>query len=194
MENIVPDRTRRHLTLLGLCAALLLPLTRPAVAAADQAPLRMPSGEIVLRLEGVAAQMQNLRGKAAFDLKMLQDIAIDSFTTRTPWAPEPQTFRGIPLIALLDRVGITEGELIARASNDYRIAIPVSDAVKGGPLIAWEVDGRRLDLRSRGPLWLIYPFDSDARWKTERIYSSSIWQLHSLEWVAPALPHSEGGQ
>lgn len=194
MENIVPDRTRRQLTLAGFCAALLLPLPRPAVAAADQPPLGAPAGEIVLRVEGVAPGVQNLRGKAAFDLGMLQNIATDSFTTRTPWAPEPQTFRGIPLVALLARLGITEGELIARASNDYRIAIPVTDAIKGGPLIAWEVDGRRLDLRSRGPLWLIYPFDSDPRWKSERIYSSSIWQLYSLEWMPPAPLQSLNGQ
>jgi len=35
-------------------------------------------------------------------------------------------------------------------------------------------------LREKGPLWVIYPYDSDAKFRTEVIYSRSIWQLDRL--------------
>lgn len=193
METIVPDLTRRQLTFLGLCAALLPGLLRPTPAGAGQTALRPPEGEILLRVRGVAPHLQNQRDAAAFDLEMLQDLGVSSFTTKSPWASAAQTFRGTPLVALLQRLGIHDGELVARASNDFIATIPVSDAVPDGPLIAWEVDDKRLTLRNRGPLWLIYPFDSDPRWKFERIYSSSVWQLRSLEWRGrPAPPAPKG--
>ena len=190
----MPDRARRQLTLGGICAALLPPLLFPTLAGAGQAALRPPAGEVLLRVRGVAQHLQNLQEDAAFDFDMLQDLAVDSFTTRSPWAEAPQTFRGTPLSALLARLSIRQGTLRARASNDYVITIPVSDAVPEGPLIAWEVDGKRLDLRSRGPLWLIYPFDRDPRWRTERVYSSCIWQLNALDWLGQPQPPAPKGR
>jgi hypothetical protein len=38
-----------------------------------------------------------------------------------------------------------------------------------------------MSLREKGPLWIIYPFDSSPEYQTELIYSRSIWQLNRIE-------------
>jgi hypothetical protein len=45
------------------------------------------------------------------------------------------------------------------------------------------MDGNAMSVRDKGPLWVIYPYDSDAAYRTEVIYSRSIWQLDRLEVV-----------
>ncbi|MEC8574513.1 MAG: oxidoreductase, partial [Pseudomonadota bacterium] len=37
-----------------------------------------------------------------------------------------------------------------------------------------------MSLRDKGPLWIVYPFDSDPAYQTEAIYSRSIWQLEEI--------------
>ena len=66
---------------------------------------------------------------------------------------------------------------------DYAVTIPTSDAVEGGPIIAYEMDGKPMSRRDKGPLWVIYPFDDSAKYRTETIYSRSIWQLNRIKFI-----------
>ena len=50
----------------------------------------------------------------------------------------------------------------------------------GGPIIAYERNGKEMSVRSKGPLWIVYPYDSNPSYKTEAIYSRSIWQLEGI--------------
>ena len=84
------------------------------------------------------------------------------------------------LKTLLDHVGSTGSEIDATAINDYTVVIPVSDAVAEGPIVAYEMDGKLMSRRDKGPLWLIYPYSSNAEYRTEVIYSRSIWQLDRM--------------
>ena len=45
------------------------------------------------------------------------------------------------------------------------------------PIIATRINGQAFDLRDRGPLWLVFPYDVDSRFRTEKIFAASIWQL-----------------
>jgi hypothetical protein len=38
-----------------------------------------------------------------------------------------------------------------------------------------------MSVRDKGPLWLIYPYDSKAEYQSETIYSRSIWQLVKID-------------
>ena len=38
-----------------------------------------------------------------------------------------------------------------------------------------------MPVRTRGPLFVIYPFDADPRLQNARFYERSIWQLRSIE-------------
>ena len=92
-------------------------------------------------------------------------------------------FDGVSLKALLDRLGVVSGTLKMYAVNDYAVEVPVSDAVEGGPILAYAQDGKQMSVRDKGPLWLVYPFDLDPEYRTEVIYSRSIWQLVKIEVV-----------
>ena len=90
-------------------------------------------------------------------------------------------FAGVSLKDFLAEIGVAEGRLSAVAINDYAIEIPVSDAVAGGPLIAYEMNGRAMSPREKGPLWIVYPYDSNVDYQSETIYSRSIWQLARID-------------
>jgi hypothetical protein len=158
----------------GLVAALALaPATR-----ADTLP--PPSAEVVLTVSGDIA-VTNRDGAAVFDRAMLEAMAVEEFTTTTTWTEGPQVFAGVPLHDLLARLGVTEGTLRAVAVNDYAVDIPVSDAVEGGPIIAYRLNGAPMSLRDKGPLWIVYPYDARREYRSEVIYSRSIWQLERIE-------------
>ena len=100
----------------------------------------------------------------------------------------------MPLRALLERLGIRKGQIQAIAANDYGVAIPVSDAVDGGPIIAFRRDGKEMSVRENGPLWIIYPSDSNPDYQTEAIYARSIWWAGArfLETVRSAISLRKG--
>lgn len=116
-----------------------------------------------------------------YDLAALQDLGAETFDTTTIWTEGMQSFTGVPLAALVETLGIEKGVIKASAINDYTIEIPVTDAVAGGPIIAYFNNGAEMSVRDKGPLWIVYPYDSNADYQTEVIYSRSIWQLDRLE-------------
>jgi hypothetical protein len=87
----------------------------------------------------------------------------------------------VELDDLLDAIGAEGETLRAIAANDYAVDIPVADAVDGGPIIAYLRNGEAMSLREKGPLWIVYPFDSSPEYQSELIYSRSIWQLNRIE-------------
>lgn len=152
--------------------------TRADTASQSTAPA--PQGEVLLTvtLEGEGA------GEQQMTLAQLQALSADSFETTTIWTTGPQSFTGVPLAALLAQFDIAASTpgitLEARAVNDYMVEIPLTDAVEDGPIIAYLRNGKTMSLRGKGPLWLVYPYDSNPAYRTEAVYSRSIWQLDSL--------------
>ena len=100
--------------------------------------------------------------------------------TTTIWTTGEQTFVGVSLGAFLKAIDAKGSKLRATAINDYAVEIPVTDAVTGGPIIAYLLDGKEMSVRNKGPLWIIYPYDSSSDFRTEVIYSRSIWQLDRI--------------
>lgn len=141
--------------------------------------LDAPSGDVVLTVSG-AVPVTNEGDTAQFDMEMLRSLGETSFTTSTPWTEGQQTFTGVSLLALIEVLGIEGGTLAATAINDYAIDIPVSDAVEGGPIIAYLRNGEEMPIREKGPLWVVYPYDSSNEYSTEVIFSRSIWQLDRI--------------
>ena len=143
--------------------------------------LAAPTGDVLLTVTG--AGVTNAEGTTKLDLSMLEDMGGTTIETSTIWTEGVQTFEGVSLNVLIDRLGIDGEILSAVAINDYAVEIPTSDAVEGGPIIAYRMNGKEMSVRDKGPLWVIYPYDSDAAYQTEVIYSRSIWQLDRLDVV-----------
>lgn len=116
-----------------------------------------------------------------YDLLGLQALGAAHFETETIWSDGLQSFTGVPLSELVEELDLDGGVILASAINDYTVEIPVSDAVVGGPMIAYLNNGEPMSVRDKGPLWIVYPYDSNPDYQSELIYSRSIWQLDRIE-------------
>ncbi len=163
--------------LIAFVIALLMPFL-PSAKAAEQLP---PSqGTILLTVTG-AISTTNRGETAQFDLDLLRALPQIEYNTTTIWTNGEKVFAGVPLSALLDRLGVASGTLKARAINDYTVDIPISSLQDNAPMIAYSMDGAPMSRRDKGPLWIVYPYDSDPSFRTEVNFSRSIWQLDRIE-------------
>lgn len=145
-------------------------------------PLAGPEGEVLLTVTGNIATT-NAEGAAQLDLAQLTALERTVIETSTTWTDGIRSFEGVSLAALVDALGLEGETLRATAINDYAVDIPMSDAVEGGPIVAYLLDSQLMSVRDKGPLWIIYPYDDKAEYRTEVIYSRSIWQLNRIEAV-----------
>lgn len=155
-------------------------LTLWTVFPATAETLPVPQGEVLLTVTGEIGVRNSVEG-AQFDLAMLAAMDPVEFTTTTIWTEGEQSFRGVPLERLLREVRAGGAVIAATALNDYMVEIPVSDAVEGGPILAFEQNGHLLSVRDKGPLWIVYPYDARLDYQAEVIYARSIWQVKRLE-------------
>lgn len=152
-------------------------MTLPRTLAASVCMAALPcfafAGEVVLTFTHGDKSIE-------FDMATLTEMDDTQFSTSTTWTEGEQDFVGVSLETFLEEVGVQAGTLKATAINDYAVEIPVSDAVEGGPIIAYHRNGEEMSVRDKGPLWVVYPYDSSTDYQTEVIYSRSIWQLDRI--------------
>jgi len=110
----------------------------------------------------------------------LQDLPRTEYVTTTIWTKGPQHFVGVTLRSLLDHLDIEAETLEFTAVNDYSITVPVIDIGQDNPMIAYARNDGPMSLREKGPFWLVYNYDSDPVFRTETVYSRSIWQLDRI--------------
>lgn len=130
--------------------------------------------EVLLTIESGDGQ------SVSYSREDLEAMPRVSFKTTTVWTSGEKEFSGVPLKSLLTKAGITEGTVKAVAVNDYVVEIPVDVLEDEAPIVADLIDGQAFSRRDNGPLWIIYPFDSDVSYRTEENYSRSVWQLVRL--------------
>lgn len=158
-------------------AALLVAAGLSCPTAAAELP--EPRGEVVLTVTG-AIDRTNAEGAARFDRAMLRALPATRYRTGTIWTEGTHEFEGVLLGDLLDAVGASGDTVRATALNEYAITIPVDGEDEDSALVAYEMNGREMSVRNKGPLWIVYPYDSDPDFRTEMIYARSIWQLETL--------------
>lgn len=158
------------------CVAAAAVLAWPGAARA----LDAPTGPVVLTITGRVG-LPNAGDKAVFDMPMLERMAQHSFTTSTPWYSRPRKFTGPLLRDVLAAAGAQGTTLRATALNDYRVDLPVDDVRRHGVLLARLLDDKPMSVRDKGPLFIIYPFDSDTALRSAVYFSRSAWQLKALE-------------
>lgn len=163
-------------TLAGVAICACLVAAPAAVLAED---LATPTGTVMLTVSGDIA-VTNAGDTAQFDREMLEALPARTIETTTIWTEGPQIFTGVPLAALLDVVAADEVTIHATAINDYAVDIPFEDWSGEGPMLAYARNGAPMSVRDKGPLWIVYPYDSDAEYRSEVIYSRSIWQLDRI--------------
>jgi hypothetical protein len=145
----------------------LLGALQPAFA------LEPAKGKVVLTISGKIAQ-KNTPTAATFDMAMIEKLPQQTFTTMTPWDKKPIEFTGPLLRDVLATV------IKAAALNDYQTSIPVEDAQKFDVVVAHKMNGANIPVKTKGPLFIVYPFDKKAELRSTVYYERSAWQLKSM--------------
>jgi hypothetical protein len=170
--NTPPSTGRRWLSAAAfLCAAWLH---------GNALALDAPKGPVVLSISGGLIP-PNDNGAVSFDMAQLAALPQHSFSTKTPWFPQPRKFTGVLFRDLMEAVRSKAGTARAVALNDYRADIPTDDLIKHGAMVAYLLDDQPMPVREKGPLVIIFPFSDRPELRTAVHYSRAVWQLRSLE-------------
>lgn len=167
----------------GLWLCVLALTCQATLALADDA-LPAPQGKVVLTLSGVIelhGQGDQQGNEARFDLAMLQSMKQYDIVTVTPWTDGLHRYRGVRLSELLARVGAKGDWAIAYGLDDFHARVDLSLARQHGAIIALFADGHALTVRSKGPLWLIFPLSDQPLLDTPAVANQMVWQLHRLQ-------------
>lgn len=166
--------------------AFLLSLLLAFSAGASAQALPQPTGPVILTVTGAIERgnARDAQGRivAHFDQAMLEALGQSGFTTSTPWHKGVVRFDGVPGKAVMEAVmAKRSGIAQAVALNDYASSVPVEDFLQHKLLLALKLNGAYMTVRDKGPLFIVYPYDSDAALRQETYYTRSVWQLRRLD-------------
>ncbi|MCO6415702.1 molybdopterin-dependent oxidoreductase [Siccirubricoccus sp. KC 17139] len=162
------------------CApALILPPEAHGQGDGGRPPLPTPSQRPLLTVSG-RIRHTNQGDAAVFDRPMLEAFGLDTIVTNSPWYDGPMRFDGVPLAKLMDAVGATGETVTAIALNDYSTDIPVADFARFGVILALLRNGEPMRVSDKGPLFIVYPYDSSPELRTRLYYSRSAWSVARL--------------
>lgn len=102
------------------------------------------------------------------------------FSTKTNWTSGTPEFTGVALSDLLEAWNVSDGTMELVAINDYSVRFDADDPTNSGAVVAYFMNGEKMTPRDKGPLWLLYDYDGNADYRTETIFSRSIWQLDRI--------------
>jgi hypothetical protein len=166
--------TRRHLAAASVGLTAVAAVTR---ARANDLPT--PTARPVLTVSGkIGGSYED--HTVRFDRAALEALGMSGFTTTTPWYDGEVHFEGVLMTRLMEATGATGDIVVATALNDYETKIPLSDFPEFKVLLALKRDGQYMPVRDKGPLFIVYPFDSNPVLKNQRYYGRSAWQLARL--------------
>jgi hypothetical protein len=146
-------------------------------AEADTLPA--PKDRPILTVSG-KIRNYNAGETAVLDRAMLESLGTQTIDTHTPWYDQAAKFEGPLMTRILDYVGAYGDRVMALALNDYATEIPISDFSRFGTILAMKRDNVYLNVREKGPLFVVYPYDSDSELKQQKYYGRSAWQVAQL--------------
>ena len=157
-------------------AALFCVMVSPS-AFAEKLPA--PVGKPVLTISGLIANT-NEGDTAVFDLAALEKLGMETLVTTTPWYSGKVRFDGISLSKLMDLVGAKGKSARVLALNDYTTIVPLDDFHKFPVILALKMNGEYMRIRDKGPLFIVYTYDSSPELQNQIYYSRSAWQVSKI--------------
>lgn len=173
---------------LVLLAITILPVG-PGVAqqnlvrtAFDIAALPDLTGQVILSVSGLDDSRFE-GGVFKLDIGRLQALGTVDVETSSIWTQGVHRYTGTRLSDLLAALGITDPQLQLNflALNDYQVDFAVGEVTEEAPILAFLQDGLPMPVRDKGPVWMIYPYDSGVEYRTDTVFFRSIWQLDRIE-------------
>lgn len=138
-----------------------------------------PRRTVVLTMSGQIG-LTNRGAEVDWDVPMLNAMPQKKIMTKTPWDKVAKTFSGPLLRDVLLAVQARGQILHALGLNEFSVFIPAADAENYDVVVATRVNGELLSIRSRGPLMIMYPFDSEPTLQKSSYYERCVWQLRRL--------------
>ena len=123
---------------------------------------------------------RSTRLASEWDMSGLKALPQRSFTTHTPWYQQPVTFTGPLVRDVLNASKVSGVTITAMALDEYKSRIPLSDVNKFDVILAHSINSEPLNPKNKGPLFIVYPFDSKKELQSVLYYQRSVWQLKSL--------------
>lgn len=160
-------------------STLLIIVLTCCLSPASAAGIPMPEGQVILTVTG-AIDGTNDSGTAVFDLASFESLGLTEIRTDTPWTDSTTSFEGVLVHDLIARVGAAGTNMRAIAWDDYTISIPLSDFDTYGAILATRRNGDPMQVRDKGPIWIIYPWSDFPELQNEENYAKAIWQVREL--------------
>ena len=113
----------------------------------------------------------------------LAEMPAVTFETSTIWTEGIQEFSGPSLAGVLEAAGMSDSvrEIQLTALNDYAVRMDMAQVESAAPIVANRINGAPFSVREKGPLWVVFPYDSAPRYRAESIFAVCVLQLRHIE-------------
>lgn len=106
-----------------------------------------------------------------------------SFTTTSPWHRDPMTYTGVSVKDFAQAIEARGNRIRLIALNDYSVTADVDQLVANGAILAHLRNGQPMPIADKGPVFVMFPFSSNAKLRADSIYVQAVWQLSRIEIV-----------
>lgn len=169
-----------HLSLVFATLVLGTPFIGVGLEAAPAAAEEIVARPI-LTISGKMSATTNGKPERSFDRAALEAVGLETVETVTPWYTGKIKFEGVAMAKLLGTVGAQGTSVTVTALDDYVSTIPIEDFTKYHVILAMKRNGTDMAVSDKGPLFVIYPYDSKPELQNQTYYSRSAWQVKRIE-------------
>ena len=135
------------------------------------------SSEPILKVEGLSSGKQT---SIVLDLAAMDKMPKTAFSTATPWHNGVTEFSGVLLKDFLAVTHFSGTKLQIIALNDYEVEADISELQEAGALLATRQNGAIMPVSDKGPVFLVFPFDSRPELQHQTYYSRAVWQIAEI--------------
>ena len=136
--------------------------------------------DVMLTVRGGAGMFNDAgRSEYRFTESELLRLPQRTITTRTTWTPK-SVFSGPGLSDILRAVGARGSKIELVTYDEYKVILPLSDLDKYHPIIARFINGKPLERRDFGPLWVMYPVSDFAELQKVKADAKLAWQIKTI--------------
>lgn len=145
---------------------------KPSEASGAQLVLKPSTGKPIVTFAGLVNGGKPL----TVDLASLDALPAQKLTIVEPFVKKSMTFTGVSFTDLLTAVKATGKSLTIHALDDFTATIGAAALRADGALLATRADGELIDVKSGGPVRLVFPPSSETG-KDTNLWVWSIDQI-----------------
>lgn len=160
-----------------LAAALVFGVI--TVAPARACNTAQPQGAAILVIEGLIESCGGTLD-VKFDRAMLHKMPRKVINTQNPWVAGVNRYEGVLLRDLMSAVHADGTVMTISALDDFRADMTAEEVRTIDVILADTFNGKDMDVRNKGPLFVIFPFTDEPNLAVERHLGQSVWQVNRI--------------